>query len=173
MFFVLDDINGRHREYWVRDAMLFQTNGDTLYLPDFPTYNGHFDCFWASFNCFPPDTVEVVIGSSFDVEIICSVTASGFTGTNIDINDECDWITDWNPKSVQWNHCSGCPWFDTRVIVSGFVPLSTPGYSVSKSTINPTNESFMSDSTSFHIKAIPPVATKSSTWGEIKSRFGN
>jgi hypothetical protein len=41
-------------ENWVRDAMLFQTNGDTLFLADFPTYGGHFDCFDVSFNFWPP-----------------------------------------------------------------------------------------------------------------------
>lgn len=159
-------------ENWVRDAMLFKTNGDTLFLMDFPTYGGHFDCFDVSFNCCHPDTVEVLIDSPFAIEIICCVTALGPVGTHFDIVDEFDWVADWNPNYAGPNYCESCPWHNTTVIISGMVPYSTPPYSASKLSVYPTYNPFIQDSTSFYLRAVPPVSTQPDTWGGIKSRLG-
>ncbi len=139
---------------------------------DFPTYGGHFDCFDVSFNFWPPDTVEVIIDSPFAIEIHCSVTALGPAGTNFDIVDECDWGADWNPKYAGPNYCESRPWYNTTnttVIVSGLVPVETTAYSVSKVTTYPTYDPFIADSTSFYLKAVPPVSTQTATWGAIKN----
>jgi hypothetical protein len=93
-------------------------------------------------------------------------------GTHFDLLDELGWIVDWNPKYAGPNYCESCPWYNTKVIISGTVPSTTPAYTVSKLTVYPTYAPFVEDSTSFYLLAVPPVSTQSSTWGGIKSKLG-
>lgn len=154
----------------IKEAVLYRVGGDSLFLDDCWTHAGHADCWYASFGCWHPDTVDVVIGSQSTVEIKCWISVPGYGGTSFEITDIMDWVTDWNPKSVWHDGCGVCQWEEATVLISIMVSESTPAQTLSKLTIRPTY-AVVSDSTSFFLKAIPPISVKSDTWGGIKALF--
>jgi hypothetical protein len=51
------------------------------------------------------------------------------------------------------------------------VPESTPEYELNRIAVLPVGSSFGSDSTSFYLRAIPPISVEDRTWSGIKSLF--
>lgn len=163
---------GNHVEetwgYRIRDALLFRSDGDTLVLETCFTFAGHVDCWDALLGWMHSDTVDVFIGTQSTVTFKCWISSPGIIGTNYEITDEMDWVIDWNPKAVGGSECMVCPWEDQTTLITVLVPQSTPARTVSKLTIRPTYHVFVSDSTTFFLRAIPPISTREETWGRIK-----
>ena len=164
------DLHQEIYDFWVVDAMLFKVHGDTLILDDCWTIPGHFDCFHAVFRCLHPDTAEVMIGDQSTVKVKCYVSPSGFIGTDFIVSDEMGWVTDWNPKAV-WNDGCACLWDRRTVHISILVPQTTTAYSISRVSVYPAYDPFLSDSTFFFLKAIPSISVQRDSWSGIKSFY--
>jgi hypothetical protein len=157
--------------FCIRDAVLISSGGD-IAIDDVCTWIGNYDCFDCYIHWYRPDTVDVVIGTSSIVEIIWIFPCGGFTGANIDIVDEEGWVSNWDPLYVTSSCGGGCPWnlYNTMEIFIE-VPESTPDHELSRIAVNPVGSSFGSDSTSFFLRAIPPISAENRTWSGIKRLF--
>jgi len=157
--------------FCVREAILYRAGGDSLFLDDCWTGLGHVDCWDANLGFSHPDTADVFIGTQSIVEVRSWVSALGIIGTNFEISDTEDWVQDWHPKGVFWYECMVCPWEETIIQILVEVPQSIPYYTFSELTIRPTYHVFQPDSTSFTLRAVPPIAIEGTTWGQIKTLY--
>jgi hypothetical protein len=162
----------QHLETWgyeyIHDPRIVRASGDTVSLDEAWAFFCCVDCFELHIVWGCPDTVDVNIGADAEVRFRTVVTAVGMWGCSIEVTDERGWVTGCSPPYIWGDGCGLCAWNSGFNTIAVSVPLGTEEYGLSKVTIRAPAAA---DSTSFFIRAIPPIGVGESSWGGIKKLF--
>jgi hypothetical protein len=156
---------------FIHSPKIIRANGDTLSLGEAWAFFCCADCFQLNIVWGFPDTADVHIGADSLLRARTVVTALGYWGCNIEVTDERGWVTGYAPKYIWGDDCGFCAWDSGFNTISISVPAGARDYETSRVTIRPLAAGVAADSTSFYVRAIPPVAVRESSWGSIKNLF--